>query len=216
MANLKKTSLLILLFGTCFYGLSYHFLDKLIAQSLHTLSNPKLIYPFFQVITFLGDAKFSFGFTLISFILAMLVLFKNPQNRLANHLLFIALAMVLAIFLETGFKYLLGRYRPELLFQQGLYGFHFLTHRFAFNSSPSGHATRIFVLVAGFSLLWKRMLPVFVLIGLLVCLSRLVLELHYLSDVVFGAILGTLATLWTAKAYYSLTISPSNIYIKYN
>lgn len=213
MSNLKKISLLTLLLGTSFYWVSFTFFDKPIASYLHYLSHTTLIYQIFQGVTVLGGSNICFAFTCVSFIFAIFVLFRQPQNRLANHLLFMALAMVAAIFFETTLKYLLGRYRPELLFQQGLYGFHFLSHQYLFNSTPSGHATRVFVLVTGLSLWWKRLTPLFLLLGLLVCFSRLLLEFHFLSDVVFGALLGTLATLWISKIYYSLTLSSSSNYL---
>lgn len=214
MNNLRKTTLLTLIVSSSFYWLSFTFLDKPIANSFHYLSHASYFYNFFEAITLLGSPKLSFAFTLGSFIFAIFVLFRQPQNRLANHLLFMALAMVAAIFLETTLKYLLGRYRPEVLFQQGLYGFHFLSHQFLFNSTPSGHATRFFVFVTGMSLWWRRFSPLFILLGLLVCFSRMLLEYHYLSDVVFGALLGTFATLWISKIYYSLTLSSTSSYLK--
>lgn len=214
MSNLKKTTLFTLLFGTCFYWCSFTFFDKPIANSLHNIAHNGYTYDFFQIITLLGSPKLSFAFTLVSFVFAIFVLFRQPQNRLANHLLVMALAMVAAIFLETTLKYLLGRYRPELLFQQGLYGFHFLSHQFLFNSTPSGHATRFFVFVTGLSLWWRKLTPLFVTLGLMLCVSRLILEFHYLSDVIFGALLGSFATLWISKIYYSLTLSSSSSYLK--
>lgn len=214
MSKLKKTSVITLLFGTCFYWVSFTFLDKPIANSFHYISHNTLAYSFFESISLLGGSQVSIAFMLVSFAFAIFILFRQPQNKLANHLLFMALAMVAAIFLETTLKYLLGRYRPELLFQQGLYGFHFLSHQFLFNSTPSGHATRFFVLVTGLSLWWRRFTPLFILLGLLVCFSRLILEFHYLSDVVFGALLGTFATLWICKIYYSLILTSSPSYLR--
>lgn len=207
MSNLKKTTLYALLVTSCFYWVSFNFLDKSIADAFHYMPHTGYLYPFCQVITLLGSAKTGFVFTLVSFVLAIFVLLKQPQNKLANHLLIMALAMVVAIFLETTLKYLLGRYRPEMLFQQGLYGFHYLSHQFLLNSTPSGHTTRFFVLVTGFSMMWKRLSPIFILLGLAVAFSRIVLEFHYLSDVVFGAMLGTFATLWIGRIYHSLTIA---------
>ncbi len=215
MAKLNKLSLFTVLLGSSFFWFSFTFIDQPIANAFHHFSHKTNFYSFFQFITLLGDSKLSFAFTLISFLVASCVLFKKPQHKLANNLLFMGLAMIGAIFIDTSMKYLLGRYRPELLFQQGLYGFHFLSHQFLMNSTPSGHATRIFVLATGFSLAWKKITPIFILLGLLVCFSRLVLEFHYLSDVVFGGLLGSFITLWVAKIYYSLTLSQSNVTFLY-
>lgn len=207
MSRLNKISLLTLFFGSCFYWVSFSFLDQPIAHLFHHQPHIGISYAFYQAVTLLGDARFAMVFTILSFLIAITVLFRHPQNKLANNLLFMGISMLAAIFLETSLKFLLGRYRPELLFQEGLYGFHYLSHQFLMNSTPSGHATRVFVFVTGCSLIWKRLTPFFLLLGLSVCLSRLALEFHYLSDVVFGALLGSFVTLWIAKIYYSMTIS---------
>ncbi|MBA2654678.1 MAG: phosphatase PAP2 family protein [Gammaproteobacteria bacterium] len=207
MSRLNKTSLTALLLGGGFYWLSFNFFDQPLAYAFHHLAHNGTAFSFYQSVTLLGDPRFAVLFTVLSFLISITILFRDPQSKLANNLLFIAIAMLAAIFLETSLKFLLGRYRPELLFQEGLYGFHYLSHQFLMNSTPSGHTTRMFVLVTGCSLVWKRLTPVFILVGLLVCLSRLALEFHYLSDVIFGALLGTLVTLWVAKIYYSMTIS---------
>lgn len=213
MSKLNKLSILSLILGSVFYWLSFNLIDQPLAHFFHHAQYNAYLYNFFQTVTLLGDSRLGGGFIIVSFILAIIILFKQPQNKFANTLLFMGLAMTAAIFTETSLKYLLGRYRPELLFQQGLYGFHYLSHQFLMNSSPSGHATRVFVLVTGASLMMRRLSPIFITLGILVCLSRLVLEFHYLSDVVFGAILGTLVTLWIAKIYYSMTISNSSMAI---
>jgi membrane-associated phospholipid phosphatase len=208
MSKLNRISLLALLFGAGFYSFSFAFLDQPIAHAFQYFPH-NYLFTSFQMLTVLGDSKISYGFIIFSFLISIPTLMRQPQNRLANYLLCAGLAMIIAILAETSLKYLLGRYRPELLFTQGLYGFHYLSHQFLMTSTPSGHATRVFVLVTGFAMVWKRFTPIFILIGLLVCLSRLVLEFHYLSDVVFGGLLGTFLTLWTARMYYSLTIPDS-------
>lgn len=211
MNKLNKITLVSILLGSGFYWFSYYYIDQSLAILFHHASHTDFLYNFSQAITYLGAPKVSFAFIIISFIIAMSILFKQPQNKLANNLLFMGLAMTAAIFFATVFKYFLGRYRPELLFQQGLYGFHYSTHQFLMNSTPSGHATRIFVFVTALCLIWRKGSPLFIALGVLVCLSRLVLEFHYLGDVVFGSLLGSLVTLWIAKVYYSLTISNSSL-----
>lgn len=206
MDSLSKASLVSIFGGVFFYWLSYYYFDQPIAYFFHQQPHTGLLYTLSQFFTLLGSPKLAMGFTIISFIIAIVILLKQPQSRLANIFLFMGIAMLAAIFFETSLKYLLGRYRPEMLFHEK-YGFHLFSREFLMNSTPSGHATRAFVFVAGCSLAWKRFTPLFITLGVLVCLSRLVLEFHFLSDVVFGALLGTLVTLWVARVYYSMTIS---------
>jgi membrane-associated phospholipid phosphatase len=206
MGKLNTLSFMTILFGGCFYWLSYLCFDQPIAYAFHHLSHDGTLYTFYKSITFLGDEKIALIFIGISFVIAMAMLFRQRYRVLANNLLYMATAMLVAIILEVTTKYLLGRYRPALLFQQGLYGFHYLSHEFLMHSTPSGHATRCFVFVTACSLIFRRLTPIFILLGLLVCLSRLALEFHYLSDVLFGALLGMLVALWVAKIYCSVTI----------
>jgi membrane-associated phospholipid phosphatase len=204
MTKLTKITLFSTLFGSFLYLLAYYFIDKPIAYSLHNISHQSTIYKTFQYITLFGDVKLAILFIIFSFIAAALILYKKPHSALANTLFFICLSMGVVIFLESSLKFLLGRYRPELLFEHNLYGFHFFSHQFLMNSSPSGHAARTFVFITALSLIWKRATLLFIAAGLLVCCSRLILEFHFLSDVLFGAALGVLATLWVAKYYNSL------------
>ena len=83
----------------------------------------------------------------------------------------------------------LGRARPILLFQKqfyGFYGFHF-DHNFW--SFPSGHATTIMGLSFGLSILFPRYVKYFMLLGILVMTTRVILTQHFLSDVLIAAYL---------------------------
>jgi undecaprenyl-diphosphatase len=64
------------------------------------------------------------------------------------------------------------------------------------HSFPSGHASRailIAVLVSGFGPLW--LIPVIWLWALLVCLARVAMGVHYISDIAAGMLTGLLAGL---------------------
>jgi membrane-associated phospholipid phosphatase len=213
LAKLSQNTSILIVLGALFCWLSYNYFDKPIASYFHSDVHPSsLAYSFSQIVTLFGDSIVSIIFIIVALTLGIFILFRQPQSRFANNLLFIAISMIMAIVLGGCFKYLLGRYRPEMLFQEGSYGFHFLTNQYLMNSMPSGHALRAFVLVTGASLIWKRLTPLFIVIGLLVCLSRLVVDCHYLSDVIFGALLGTVVTLWVAKLYNNIIINSHQTY----
>lgn len=64
-------------------------------------------------------------------------------------------------------------------------------------SFPSGHTTEAFAMAAAMALLFRKkaiVVPVYVW-AFLVAYSRMALGVHYPSDVVFGALLGTLISL---------------------
>ena len=82
-------------------------------------------------------------------------------------------------------KFLIRRRRPE-----GEFGS--LYRRTDPHSFPSGHAARammLAVLVIGWGPAWLA--PVMVIWAPLVTLSRVAMDLHYLSDALAGAVLGT-------------------------
>ncbi|GIP38890.1 phosphatase PAP2 family protein [Paenibacillus sp. J31TS4] len=62
-------------------------------------------------------------------------------------------------------------------------------------SFPSGHSTAVFAIAVTFSLHLPGYAPLFLLAAAAVALSRIYLGLHYPSDTLAGASLGTLAAL---------------------
>lgn len=76
-----------------------------------------------------------------------------------------------------------GPYVPNPLFDLAF-------DRFSF---PSGHATNAFALGSVAALSFHALAPLAVLVAGSIALSRVVLGRHYLSDVLVGSLLGTLA-----------------------
>ena len=70
-----------------------------------------------------------------------------------------------------------------------------LTWRPDYASMPSGHATTAFAAMVAVALLWPRLrIPVLVY-ALLIAASRVMLDAHYLSDVLAGAVAGAAGAL---------------------
>ena len=89
-------------------------------------------------------------------------------------------------------KPLLGRARPPLWLDDGLYGFVPLTFNSHWNSMPSGHTTTAFALGCSLCVFYPRLRPLWIFIALLLGISRVVVDAHYISDVIAGALLGWL------------------------
>jgi len=106
-----------------------------------------------------------------------------------------ALVLFIGIFVTAtiviALKYLIRRQRPE-----GDWGS--IYRRTDPHSFPSGHAARatmLAVLVVGLGPAW--LVPIILVWAPLVTLSRVAMDLHYLSDAVAGAALGILVGLAT-------------------
>ncbi|MCR9191870.1 MAG: phosphatase PAP2 family protein [Gammaproteobacteria bacterium] len=80
-------------------------------------------------------------------------------------------------------KNILGRARPELLFDLnvfGLYGYH---REHLYHSFPSGHTTLVTTMILGLILLFPKQRWWFFVVGTVVLMTRVLLTQHYLSDV---------------------------------
>lgn len=110
--------------------------------------------------------------------------------------------MAIALAIGEGLKYFFGRYRPVELFENNNYGLHFFSHEWTINSTPSDHTIRAFAVLMSLSLLFRRFSPVFILVAILIGISRVIVTDHYTSDVLFGAFIGIFTTLWTYKYLY--------------
>lgn len=98
-------------------------------------------------------------------------------------------------------KVVLARYRPIELLLHNQYGFHFFSMKYFFNSTPSGHATIIFAIATSLSLLFRRYAVLFFLFAFLAACSRVIMDQHFVSDVVLGAYIGIISPL-LINAYF--------------
>ena len=162
---------------------------------------------FFKIVTNLGLAELY----LIPAGLAWLALTVKARRclvpaerahwrRLAWRPGFLFLAVAATGLIENAVKIALGRTRPRLLFDGGLYGFHPFSTDWAMNSFPSGHSqaawaamTALVILVPRYDLLW-------LLVAALVATSRVVTTVHFLSDAVAGSWLGLTGAVLIARA----------------
>jgi len=97
--------------------------------------------------------------------------------------------------LNTLIKVLIGRTRPKMLFEDGVYSFVPLTHAYATNSFPSGHSQAAFAAMTALTLIFPRYDIAFITVAVLVTASRVLTSVHFLSDAVMGAWLGAVFTL---------------------
>ena len=108
---------------------------------------------------------------------------------------FLFASVALSGIANTIIKVLIGRTRPVLWFEQGVYGFEPLTRAYATNSFPSGHSQAAFAAMTALTLIFPRYDIAFLTVALLVMLSRVLTTVHFLSDAVMGAWLGAMVTL---------------------
>lgn len=153
--------------------------DCLLFRFINSKWHKRRLNRFFSTITHMGGAIF----TLCSSII--LILFSTNLWKAAS----VASGMALALSSIPVFiaKKLFRRQRPYLVLDEI-----FVTDKpLKDHSFPSGHTTAIFSLIIPFICLNPLLIYVLLPIGLAVGISRIYLGLHYPSDVLVGALLGS-------------------------
>jgi len=129
----------------------------------------------FYLITMLGEW---YIFAVIALFLAIL-LFINKKPVIA-----FAAGTGVAIIVTTLLKYIIGRPRPfETMHIPSLVNA-------TLSSFPSGHATALFAILPVVNRNFPKMKVITWTVAILVGVSRIYFNVHYLSDVVAGAMIG--------------------------
>ena len=161
-----------------------------------TTNLPPRVVDFFQVITHLGKST---GY-LIGIGLLFLYFFYGAKNRArAFQMFYLFSAVALSGLLTDVVKWFMGRWRPKVFLPEGLYGYEFFGSGYEQTSFPSGHATTICSLAFALSVLFPRLRWLWIILAFLVCVSRVVIGAHYLSDVLMGAYIGIFVTFLLRK-----------------
>lgn len=169
---------LVVLLGTLFWNSTRgDWLDRMVGQHLYA-SPGSVARAFFVAVSALGVP----GVAIAASVLIGLVVWKRFNNVLLAA--FCPLAVTLATTVESLVKGLVHRARPTTAALAHLYG----------RSFPSGHATASTALALAVAILVvavgshgrDKLLVLAVAYAVAVCLSRIVLGVHYLTDVVAG------------------------------
>ncbi|MDF1828422.1 MAG: phosphatase PAP2 family protein [Legionellaceae bacterium] len=168
--------------------LSFIYWDKPVALAVHGLNLGQGVV-LLKALSWLGLSKaYLLGLPMVALVLH----YAFKRVKLAEQTWFIWLCIFIPDLIAVGLKYIFGRARPELLFQEQLYGFQWLKHGHVYHSFPSGHTTTIMGLVLGLCIILPRYRVLFLCLGVAVGISRILLLQHYVSDVLTAAYLALL------------------------
>ena len=179
------------------------FIDRPVSDFTRGLeiTSPALI-DFFRAITDFGRSKWylwpsGIGLLTCYFLLRVCVLTSDQRQhliRISHNLLFFFASIAVSGIATDIIKPIVGRARPVEMLREHIYGFQPFTFHAAWNGMPSGHATTAAALALALSLLFPRGRVLWFMIGVILAASRIMVNAHYLSDVLAGISVGSLVT----------------------
>jgi undecaprenyl-diphosphatase len=182
-------------------------------------ASPEWVTTLFNELTGFGTADwFLVPIGLVLLTIAALVTPALPQmSRLVVvaftvRLGFIFAAIALPGLFVTVVKRLIGRARPFIGGGADPYLYLPFGWRPDYASLPSGHATNVFAALIAIALVWPRLRPIMLVYALIIAVSRVIVLAHHPSDVIAGAVVGTLGALmvrdWFAARRLGLVMEP--------
>ena len=115
---------------------------------------------------------------------------------LGTRLQFIFFAVAVSNLVTEVLKYCIGRGRPFVGGEANAFHFSHFAGNPAYYSFPSGHATTAFALALAVTAVWPQARVAMAVYALIIAASRLVLLAHHPSDVVAGAMVGIVGTVF--------------------
>jgi undecaprenyl-diphosphatase len=173
------------------------------ASAIRTsLTAPQAVRSFFDTVTDFGKG----GWILwpAGLVLVGLAVFTAPSRgrfatgvvaAVAVRLTFVFAAVAIPGLFTAIVKRLIGRARPLIEGAADPYRYDPLVWKAAYASLPSGHATTAFAAAIAIGSLWPQTRPYVWVYALLVAVSRVAVTAHFPSDVLAGAVVGTVGAL---------------------
>ena len=152
-------------------------------------------------------------------VLLAIVVVASPSLALLSRLVLAAIAVRVGFLFAaiavpslfaTIIKRLIGRARPFVGNEPDPFVYQLLVWRPDYASMPSGHATTAFAAAVAIALVWPRLRWPMLVYAVIIAASRVVLDAHYLSDVIAGAFVGGVGALmvrdWFAQRHLGFTV----------
>ena len=194
--------------------ISYNYFDIPIAQ--YFVAHSSTYEDLGKELSIVGESQWYF---IVGIFGALFFHYIKKNELYKNRLLFLVYANIFSGLLSLLLKSLFGRLRPRMFDHDGMnYGFllfkdfsadfmqqiqtHLTLLKTDFSSYisfPSGHATTTFTVFAYMAILFPKYFYLWLILALVATSGRIISTAHYLSDIMAGAFLGIVATLYIYK-----------------
>lgn len=135
------------------------------------------------------------------------LVFRKRDTARAFKALYLFCSVAMSGIIVNILKVALGRARPNLYFDEHIYGFAFFETNPRFLSFPSGHAATALSAAVAFGILFPGYRYLFYSTGAVVAFSRVFLVYHYCSDVLVGALIGVSTSIILHQSMFGSTIN---------
>jgi len=146
-----------------------------------------------KLITTLGH------FDIVFYACTVLMLISFYVKSLRKYILLLSVCLVVSDSAIMLFKFIFGKARPELFLKKGIYGFYFFKSNKNYSSIPSGHTLINSSIAFSVYLKNKKLGFYLILWSMLVGISRVLLFMHYLGDVLVSFGMGCLISILVIK-----------------
>jgi dolichol-phosphate mannosyltransferase len=180
-----------------------YLLDPAVARGVHGL--PQVARDVFGVITHIGRSGYIFALSAFTVLVALWLREQRQgvgqaERRVADGILAGRAFFIFAVCTVSGLasqimKLPIGRARPFLADKFGAYSFHPFVFDARFASFPSGHTITAFAMAVALGWFLPKWRTALYTVAILVAISRMVLESHYLADVMAGALVGSVSAI---------------------
>jgi membrane-associated phospholipid phosphatase len=187
---------------------SYSYLDRPLALWLHKFANSGPT-AFFFAITRFGSAAVLLALPLLAALAlacAGIALRRSESagaiRRGAGRAFFVFCCVATPAAVGLVAKVAVGRARPTVLFDTGLYGFAPMSFDYNWHSMPSGHSLAAAGFAAGLALVMP--LPAFPLVaffGAMIAFSRVATTAHFFGDALAGGMLAIICAIVVKGAF---------------
>ena len=220
---LKPTTLTAVTAGLLFLcAVLYAYVDKPLAFFIDDMMS-RPAHLLWRDITKVGDSIYYIPVAILLFLAGRtLMLWTAPKPiaawyaNLARLGLYALTSFALAGLVVHVIKRSLGRVRPKHLLSENEYGLTFLTSDWSYNSFPSGHSQTIFVLATILTFFAPRYWWAFMSVAVVIACSRVIVNAHFLSDIIFGSFIGLVVALFVKLRWFddvtNLNYKPSLFY----
>lgn len=222
MKPYNKIALLVFLF-ILIEALLIGFIDQPLSEYMRSLDiEHKTLIDFFRAYTDIGKGKWYIGFTGVGIFVCALILriktvrmhVKLKAQKIGEACLFIFLCVASSGIFADILKPLVGRARPVVLDREGIFGFQpFSTFNNDWKSWPSGHSTTALAVMIALITLFPRWKYLWFACAFALCLSRIMVNAHYLGDVIAGCAVGMGTAIFVRNHFNNGSIRRINAYI---